>query len=145
MNKLIYLVFFFGLVFWLRGNTIKSKVEVIKIEQKNLVNKKAQEYLFLDCMYSDSYFPTFLVDKCKDILLSLCVRIEDEKPSSLEALYVLTHASTNELNDLQNEFFENDSEIETGARECFGLDFEFIAKAYGFDADVEDLIATREW
>ena len=45
----------------------------------------------------------------------------------------------------QNEFFENNSEIETGARECLAMDFEFVAKTYGYDADIEELIATREW
>lgn len=57
----------------------------------------------------------------------------------------MTHSATDKLNDLQDEFFENNSEIETGARECLGADFEFISKAYGFDADIEELIATRDW
>ncbi|MPN01681.1 hypothetical protein SDC9_148892 [bioreactor metagenome] len=36
--------------------------------------------------------------------------------------------------------------METAARECIAADFEAIAKAYGFeDADVEELIALREW
>jgi hypothetical protein len=43
-------------------------------------------------------------------------------------------------------FYENDSEIETVARDCIGMDFEFIANAYGFEnVDVEELIATRDW
>jgi hypothetical protein len=47
---------------------------------------------------------------------------------------------------LQEEFYENDSEIETNARECIGADFDFVAKSYGFeDADMEELIATRDW
>jgi len=46
---------------------------------------------------------------------------------------------------LQEEFYENDSEIETAARECIAMDFEFIAKSYGFEADSEELIATRDW
>ncbi len=115
------------------------------INQSELTNVKIKDYSFLECMYQDSYFPEFLVDKCKDILLQLCLEIESNKPNNLEELYKLTHSSTNKLNDLQNEFFENDSEIETGARECLAMDFEFIAKAYGFEADVEELIATREW
>ncbi len=48
-----------------------------------------------------------------------------------------------ELNELQEEFFEHDSEIETGARECLAMDFEFVARAYGYDADVEELIGTK--
>ncbi len=96
-------------------------------------------------MYQDPYFPTFLVDKCKSVLLKLCQTIETNKPKNLEELYTLTQASTLELNELQEEFFEHDSEIETGARECLAMDFEFVAKAYGYDADVEELIGTRDW
>lgn len=115
------------------------------IEQIELTNTKIKDYAFLDCMYQDSYFPKFLVDKCKNILIELCQKIEANTPQNLGELYQLTHASTDELNELEDEFFENDSEIETGARECLGRDFDFIATAYGFEADVEELIATRNW
>jgi Family of unknown function (DUF5713) len=58
----------------------------------------------------------------------------------------LTHAATDDFNQLAEEFFEAESEIETAARECIAADFEFIANAYGFaNADVEELIATRDW
>ena len=61
------------------------------------------------------------------------------------ALYVLSDAATEEFNQLAEEFGENDSEIETAAREAIAEDFGVIAKAYGFDADVEELIAPRDW
>ncbi|MGB0430119.1 MAG: DUF5713 family protein [Bacteroidia bacterium] len=113
--------------------------------QAALENDKIKDYKFLDCMYQDSYFPKFLVDKCKNILLSLCNEIESQKPAELSQLYKLSHRATDQLNDLQEEFFANGSEIETGARECLALDFEAIAIAYGFEADIEELIATRDW
>lgn len=96
-------------------------------------------------MYNDSYFPKHLVDKCRNILINLSYNIEKEKPCNLQELYKLTHTSTDKLNDLQEEFYANDSEIETAARECLGMDFEFISQAYGFEADLEELIATRDW
>lgn len=109
-------------------------------------NEQIKSHAFLQCMYQDEYFPKHLVDKGKQILVRLCGRIEQEKPADEAALYVLTHAATNEFNDLAEEFFEADSEIETGARECIASDFDFIAKAYGFaHADAEKLIATRDW
>jgi len=127
-------------------NTVTSQKSNTKmIEQAELTNSKIKEYSFLDCMYQDAYFPKFLVDKCKNILVNLCSKIETTKPSNLEELYKLTHAATNEINDLQDEFFKNNSEIETGARECLAVNFEFVAKAYGFEADIEELIATRDW
>ena len=45
----------------------------------------------------------------------------------------------------EDEFFAQESEIETAAAECLAMDFLAIATAYGFEADVEMLIATREW
>lgn len=78
--------------------------------------------------------------------LNVCQRIEQEQPDNLDALYAITHEATEQLNELQDEFDENDSEIETVARDCFGETMEFIAQAYGFDdADGEELIAPRDW
>lgn len=114
--------------------------------QNDIQNEKVKEYSFLQEMYNDSYFPNFLVDKCKTILVDLCLQIENQKPKGLDDLYKLTHIATEKFNDLEDEFGENDSEIETGARECIAADFEFIALAYGYeDADIEELIEPREW
>ena len=113
--------------------------------QTDIKNEKMKEYPILEGMYEDGYFPNFLVDKCKDILIRLSLEIEEKQPANLEALYELTHAATDKFNDLEDEFFENESEIETGARETIAENFEFISEAYGFEADVEELIATREW
>ena len=96
-------------------------------------------------MYQDSYFPDHLVDKCKNILVNLCLQIEDHKPSTNEELFALTHSATDKINDLADDFESHDSEIETAAREALGADFDFIAKSYGFEVDVEDVIATRDW
>jgi len=113
--------------------------------QADIKNEALKEYSFLKDMYRDSYFPDFLVDKGKQILVELCIQIEKENPKTLEDLYKLTHAATDKFNDLENEFGENESEIETAARESIAEDFGFIAKAYNYEADVEELIATRDW
>lgn len=127
-------------------NSGKSQNKSVKmIDQNKLSNSEVRKFQFLDCMYKDSYFPEFLVDKCKNILVNLCTDIEKIKPKNLNELYKLTHKATLEINDLQDEFYEQDSEIETGARECLGSNFEFISRTYGFDADIEELIATRDW
>ena len=116
------------------------------VQQTDLKNEKTRTYSFLVDMYSDDYFPDNLVDKGKAILIELCNQVETRQPKTLEELYPLTHAATGKFNDLQSAFEEQDSEIETVARECIALDFEFIATAYGFDdADIEELIATRDW
>ncbi|MFF0484519.1 DUF5713 family protein [Streptomyces sp. NPDC004435] len=111
-----------------------------------ITNAKVGEYAFLRELYEDGYFPDHVVDKGREILLRLCERIETDRPADLPALYVLTHAATEEFNALEAEFEAAGSEIETTAREQIGEDFRFVAGAYGFaDADHEELIATREW
>jgi hypothetical protein len=111
-----------------------------------ITNQQVAGHVFLQQMYSDSYFPDHVVDKGGAILLRLCERIEAEQPSSLDALYALTQAATEEFNRLDAEFAAAGSEIETVAREVIAENFWFVASAYGFtDADVEKLIATRDW
>ena len=108
-------------------------------------NERLADYSFLQGMYNDGYFPDSEVDKGKAILVALCEQIEVTKPETLDDLYTLTHAATERFNDLQEDFEEAGSEIETAARDCIATDFEAIARAYGFDADIEELVAPRDW
>lgn len=108
-------------------------------------NQQILAHGFLNDMQEDSYFPSAQVEKGKAILLKLCKTIETKEPTSLDQLYLLTHAATEEFNRLGEELEENGSELETAARENIAADFAFIAKAYGFEADIEELIAVREW
>ena len=111
-----------------------------------ITNSDMKDYVFLEGMYKDRYYPRFLVDKLKDILVRLCEAIEREQPQDDEALLNLTHAATREINALADEFVDNESEIKTVAREAIAGDFRMIASAYDFVAvDVEDLIEPREW
>ena len=111
-----------------------------------LTNPKLANYSFLEGMYRDGYFPAAQVDKVKAVLLNLCARIEAERPSTPESLFKLTHAAVEQINDLQAEFEENESEIETVAREVIAEDFRYIVEAYGFTGlDLEDVIAPRDW
>ena len=110
-----------------------------------ITNAQLQGYEFLRDMRSDSYFPPHLVSKGAQILIDLCEAIEAQHPANLDALYALTHATTERFNQLAEEFYEHDSEIETAARDAIGGDVYFIAQAYGFEADSEELIAPRDW
>lgn len=113
---------------------------------KAISNQDILQYDFLREMYDDDYFPDFLVDKIKKILLDVCFEIENKKPVSDHDLFLITHQSVEIINDLQDEFDENDSELETAAREAIGADFEFIVSTYGFnEVDIEDVIAPRDW
>lgn len=110
-----------------------------------ITNQQLKDYPFLQEMYEDDYFPKFLVDKGKGILVRLCEAIEARRPDNAADLFQLTHAATDEFNVLGEEFLENDSELETGAREAIAANFDFIVKSYGFDVDIEEAIATRDW
>jgi len=82
-------------------------------------NEKIQGHEWLAGMYAGEYFPDFLVDKIKAILLDLCGEIEREQPEDHPSLLRLTHAATERINDLAEEFDENESELETVRRETF--------------------------
>ncbi|MFF7154233.1 DUF5713 family protein [Streptomyces sp. NPDC008139] len=111
-----------------------------------ITNQQVKERAFLEVLYEDEYFPDHVLDKGKAILLDLCERIEAERPADLKTLYALTAVATERFNALEAEFDAAGSEIETVAREEIGGDIWFVATAYGFeDADVEELIAAREW
>ena len=112
----------------------------------NASNLKVDTSKLLGEMYRDGYFPNFLVDKVRDVILDACREIEADKPKSLEELYAITCRATEQINDLQAEFEENESEIETVARDDIAMTFGYVAKTYGFpDADLEKLVATRDW
>ncbi|MGW5732376.1 MULTISPECIES: DUF5713 family protein [Streptomyces] len=111
-----------------------------------ITNQQAAGHAFLRELYGDAYYPGHVLDKGRAILVRLCERIEAERPDGLDALYALTAVATEEFNALEAEFDEAGSEIETVAREEIAGDFAFVASAYGFaDADVEELVAEREW
>ncbi|MEJ8645543.1 DUF5713 family protein [Streptomyces sp. MS1.HAVA.3] len=111
-----------------------------------ITDQQVAGHAFLRPMYGDSYFPDHVVDRGRAILLRLCERIEADQPSDLAALYALTQAATEEFNLLDAEFAAAGSGIETVAREWIADEFWLVASAYGFtDADVEELIAGRDW
>ena len=49
------------------------------------------------------------------------------------------------INDLQEEFYENDSEIETVARDCIGETVGYVLEWFGIPIDVEEAIRERDW
>jgi len=108
-------------------------------------NERLAQYPFLQAMFADGYFPDAEVDKGKAILVELCEQIETATPETLDELYALTHAATERFNALAEDFEAAGSEIETAARDCIATDFDEIARAYGFDADIEELVAPRDW
>ncbi|AJQ97798.1 DUF5713 family protein [Gynuella sunshinyii] len=107
---------------------------------------KIDKDALLQEMYRDDYFPNHLVDKLRDIILGVCADIETRQPENLPALYCITCQATEQINELQQAFEDSGSEIETAARDDIAMAFQLVAKTYGFDnADLEEMVATRDW
>lgn len=103
-----------------------------------------ETYRFLKEMYSDGYFPDFLVDKIKTELEHVVTFLETGV-SDLEQIQEKFDTMTMAINDLQEEFEENDSEIETVARDSIATDVDKILKWFDIDLDVDDAIGERDW
>ena len=112
---------------------------------KTLTEDEINQLNLLEEMYRDGYFPNELVDRIRQILVDVCRSIERTAPQSEAELYTITHAATERINDLQDDFEEAESEIETVARDSIAVSFGKVATVYGFEADLEELVATRDW
>ena len=101
-------------------------------------------YKLLDEMYQDDYYPTFLVDKVKDELQKVIDLLESGETDT-EVIQETLDEAVCGINDLQEEFDENDSEIETVARDCIGDTVAYILEWFGIPIDIEEAIRERDW
>ncbi len=114
-------------------------------EGKEINMKKFDEqYKLLEDMYEDSYFPDFLVDKVKGLVQEVIVFLENGE-RDLEKIQKKFDAMTEAVNELQEEFEENDSELETAARDSIGETVAYILNWFDIDIDVEEAIRMRDW
>lgn len=103
-----------------------------------------QNYKLLEEMYQDEYYPNFLVDKVKGELQKVIYLLEEGEKNT-EIIQEKLDEAVCAINDLQEEFYENDSEIETVARDCIGVTVEYILKCFGIDIDTKEAIRERDW
>ena len=97
------------------------------------------DFVYLEDMYNDDYYPKFLVDKVKSCIAEVVEFLEKEEyQEKLDEM-------TEKINDLQEEFDENDSEIETVARDSIGVTVEKILNYFEIDIDIEEAIRERDW
>lgn len=108
------------------------------------MKKFDESYHLLYDMYEDTFFPDFLVDKIKALMENVIGFLETGE-QDVTAIQKRFDEITLAINDLQEEFEENDSEIETGARECIGENVDYILRWFDIDLDVEDAIGERDW
>lgn len=102
------------------------------------------DYELLGDMYDDEYFPDFLVDKVKAQLLSLDDFLAGGV-KDIDAVQAKLDEIVNAINDLEEEFEESGSEIETAARESIAEGVGYILKKHGIDIDIEEAIRERDW
>ncbi|MBC1285252.1 hypothetical protein HB818_05755 [Listeria booriae] len=99
---------------------------------------------YLADMYRDPYFPDFLVDKIKTLLKEVVALLESGE-SDLEVIQAAFDKATIGINELEEEFDDNDSEIETAARESIDETVDLILTHYKVAIDCEEAIREREW
>lgn len=102
------------------------------------------QYVLLSEMYRDGYFPDFLVDKVKAELEGVVGFLESGE-TDVEAIQARFDQMTQAINDLEEEFEENDSELETVARESIGGSVAHILEWFDVPIGVEDAIRERDW
>ena len=95
-------------------------------------------------MYDDDYYPNFLVDKIKAELDKVeAVLAGGEKDTAIIQQHFDT--MTQAINDLEDEFDENDSEIETVARDSIAEAVDYLLQKYRIAIDLEEALREREW
>ncbi|MCI8694154.1 MAG: hypothetical protein HFH91_15820 [Lachnospiraceae bacterium] len=101
-------------------------------------------YKLLEEMYQDEYYPDFLVDRVRDEIQKVISLLESGETDT-EAVQEKLDEAVCAINDLQEEFDENDSEIETVARECIAAAVAYILEWFGIPIDIEEAVRERDW
>ena len=101
-------------------------------------------YTLLKEMYQDEYFPNFLVDKVRNEIQKVITLLEGGEKDTAVIQQKLDEVVC-AINDLQEEFDENGSEIETMARDSIGVTVEHILVWFDIDIDIEEALRLRDW
>lgn len=102
------------------------------------------DYVLLEDMYKDEYYPKFLVDKVKAEIEKV-IKLLETGETNVDIIQEKLDEITCAINDLQEEFWDNDSEIETVARDCIGETIYYILEWFNIPIDIEEAIRERDW
>lgn len=108
------------------------------------MKKLPADFAFLVDMYSDPYFPDFLVDKLK-YTINEVVQFIEEGNYTTEEIQQKLDATVQKMNELESDFDENDSEIETVARESIAETIAEILAYFDVKIEIEEAIRERNW
>ena len=103
-----------------------------------------ESYLLLEELVNDDYYPKFLVEKVKEQILHV-IRLLENGETSQDVIQKKLDEMTLAINGLEEEFEENDSEIETVARDSIGITVGYVLDWFGIDIDIETAIRERDW
>ncbi|MDE7398336.1 MAG: hypothetical protein K2N06_02295 [Oscillospiraceae bacterium] len=108
------------------------------------MKKFDENYQLIAEMYRDGYFPDFLVDKVRELIQNVIDFLETGE-RDLDKIQKKFDEMTIAINDLEDEFEDNDSELETVARDSIAVTVMYILKWFDIDIDVDDAIGARDW
>ena len=98
-----------------------------------------ESYILLRAMVSDSYYPNFLVEKVEETMAPV-IRMLEAGETDLDVIQDKLDEMTLAINELEAEFEEHDSELETVARESIAETVEYILEWFQIDIDTETAI-----
>ena len=109
------------------------------------MDKFDDQYVLLQNMFEDTYYPQFLVEKIKWQFIHLIEFLESADGKELSLIQDKLDEFTMFINNLQQEFWDQDSEIETVASESIANTLEYILNWFKVDVGIEDALREREW
>lgn len=109
------------------------------------MDKFDDQYVLLQNMYEDTYYPQYLVDKIKWQFIHLIESLEGSDLTNIDYVQDKLDEFTMFINSMQQEFWDQDSEIETVASESIMSTLEYILQWFEIDIPVEDALREREW
>lgn len=108
------------------------------------MKKFDENYKLINDMYEDEYFPKMCVDKVRILIENVISFLETGQTDTVKIQKELDKMTIS-INDLQDEFDENDSEIETVARDSIAVTIKYILQWFEINIDIETALEEREW
>ncbi len=101
-------------------------------------------YLLLEDMQKDSHYPKFLVDRIKYLLIDFIEYIENANRSIAQIQAKLDYL-TIQINNLQEDFYENQSSLEPLAKECIQQNIQYILTHFKINIPLSIALRERNW
>ena len=102
-----------------------------------------EDYVLLQDLYDDDYYPDSLVEELERELTGLVYFLEAGEADSTLIQRKLD-GMTSRINEIAEEFIENDSRIESMAAETLEADVSQILNEFGVDIELEEALRERE-